>query len=1034
MEWHGLRIGSPRRRFLIAVLLAVSIPVATLAAARWQFELHGLELDSQTGPLGLIQLAPLQQQPWETAETGWIAIAGDARPRVDSNFAGGALRVAGRGFSAGIGAYPTSDIVYRLQGRYRGLAVSMGVDDSTAPGAGATRFLIFGDGVKLFDSGVLHAGEPAQEARVPIAGVDELRLVAVDETQGSAPGLANWLTPRLQRPVSLWTLLLSSAVVDASAAGTADRPAVPGGEAERGLAARRQARQREQSELENFTSDVFGRNDKLRASATTAGSTAVHGWHDAERQRFVLDNGRIVLALSTGQSAPGAASILDRSHRAPHVYQATPGLELAPGEPLQLLNDTSREDAGAVPFDDVDHPALGRGLSLTQRYRAVRPSVTMEVQWTLYEGSSYLTYQARVIDAPAHVTTARFSVFDHRNSRLAAGNGLQYVTDYGRPRHGQVRDDGIPRREVVGEGKPVFVWSDEGRQSMVLAALEETNEPALFSIQLPPGRATANLGFTTGYRAGGTEGFASPLVFIDLPSSPNPLEALRSFRTVFAARYPALALPSWPRFEWNSWYAYYMEISDEVITRQVDYIAENLKDLGPWHISIDAGWNVAEGHSDADWRQIDTEKFPRGIRPVVDYARAAGVRSTLYFSAPYVDTRARPVNWLGLRGLVEQHPEWLIKLDSDETGDGYAYDFAHPGFRQYLRNLFYDYFVTHGVDGIEVDGLGTVPSALRTPSIRTGAGRVPLVNGQTMEIYRFIHETVLGIRPDALIYAGWHIPLFANQYSHLFWHSDESPEFTNPYPFGGLKEHVEYALLQQGMWGQRSHMGFAYGDPNTNVTARWWLEASIALGTHIALGFDLPVMNPATLSLYRERLAHYRPFAGEMFALGTYPPEVFGSHREGFTYLGVMNRRAETHEYNIALEDLGLDPSIPRVLLDAEAGHYSVVSGHLKAEVPAHSFRFYVLRAEPGVFWTNSSYRQSLRRGALTVDVTGPSQISGYVDMIVPRPEGVWVDGVELAVQSEEQAADWTAVYFEGTGILSVRYPHNAPHRVRVWW
>ncbi|MSQ27482.1 MAG: hypothetical protein EXR51_05030 [Dehalococcoidia bacterium] len=1035
MVARGTRRGRLRRRILVLVLCAIAIPLIGVVTVSGQLRLRGFALDTQTFPWSLVEALPLEQHPWEAADTGWTAIAGDARPKANANFAGNAMTVAGRYFPAGLGVYPTSEIAYRLQGRFRGFAAAAGVDDSTAPGAGATRFMLFGDGVKLYESPVRLRGEPPQEIRVNLAGVDELRLVAVDESHGDPPGLANWLSPLLFRSVSLWELFGATAAAEESRAAAGPAAGALSVEAARSTAALRQARQRELGELEAFASGVFARADVQRNKSGDEQPSAVRGWHDAADQRFMLDNGRTVLTLSTGAAAPGRVSILNRSHQAPHVYQAAPGLEQSPGEPIRLMLATDRGAPPANPFAAIEHPALGRGLTLTQRYRAQRSALTVEVQWSLFEDETYLTFQARIVDPPPQMTNPRFVVFDDREGQVFAGEGLQYLTGYGRPRHIKVRDDGITRRDIAGEGNPVFLWSDQASQSIVLAALEGSSEPARFSIQLPPGRATANLGFSTGRRTGGEGALTSPLVLLDLPASTNPIEALRPFRTVFAALYPALELPSWSRFEWNSWYSYYMDISDKVIARQVDYLAENLKDLGPWHISIDAGWNVAEGHPNADWREVNIEKFPWGIRPVVDYAHAAGVRATLYFSAPYVDTRAKPLNWLGLRGLVEQHPEWLIQVDSDEAGDGYAYDFSHPGFRQYLRDLFFDYLVTHGADGIEVDGLGTAPLALQTPGGRNGNGQAPAVTGQTMEIYRFIRDTVLEIWPGALIYSGWHTPLFANPYSHFFWHSDEFPGFTHTYPFGGLKEHVEYAILQQGMWGQRAHMGFAYGDPNTNVTARWWLEASIALGTHIALGFDLPLMNPATLSMYRERLAHYRPFTGEMFTVGSsYPPEVSGSRRDGFTYLGVMNSRNEPHDYRVPLQEMGLDPSRQYVLLDAEGGRYSLVSGQLTAILPPQSFRFYVLRSEPGVFWSNSSHQESWRSDELMVDVDGPSQISGYVDVIVPRPARVWVDGEELPIVAEEDASELSAVYFDATGILSVRYPHDTPHRIWVTW
>lgn len=1019
-----------RLRWPVALLLlAAVVSVAGVALQAW-LEFSGLELDDDPErPGALVQVAPLVQKPWESAETGWIAIGGAPEPRVNANFAGAPLRVAGREYATGIGVFPTSEVVYRLDGAYQSLRFAVGVDDAMPAGSAPTRFLVFGDGVKLFESRTLVAGERPQPGRVTLQGVSELRLVALDESGGTNAGFANWLRPQIRQRVALAGVLAFFARAEPGLGRGGGRARLtPPETSEQGRAARAVARRREEEALRRAALALV-----RRAAAQPGGpGTGVRSWRDAEQQQMVLDNGVLIVAVSTQQDTLGALSVVDRGGGPPRIHESTPSFEINGIPPVVLARDARLLPSEVEPFAPVADAALGLGLRLTQRYWVERSQLAVDLEWTLYQEGSYLTWRAIVEGAPVQAGPARFHLFDVRRSQIAAEESLQYVTDYGRPRHVRVLDDGIERADTIGEGKPLFLWS-AAAQRLVIADLEPADAPATVVVQLAPGRAQARLGYATGARFEGGA-LLSPLVLLDLPGSSNPVEALRNFREVSHALHPPLLLPAWSRFEWNSWYAYFMDISDEVFARQVAYIAQNLADLGPWQMSIDAGWNVAEGREGGDWRTVDEEKFPEGIAAVVAAAHAAGVRSTLYFSAPYVDTRARPVNWLGLPQLVEQHPEWLIKVDQDEAGEGFVYDFSHPGFRQYLRDLLRTYFLTYRVDGIELDGLGTVPTVLNDGGSRSRRGLSRAATQQTMDIYRFIHDTVRSLRADAYIYAGWHAPIFANPFSHAFWYSDEYPGFSNPYPYGGLKEHVEYAMLQQGVWGQRSHMGFAYGDPNENVTARWWLEASIALGSHIALGFDLPAMSNSTLSLYRERLAHYRPFQGEPFVVGEYPPEVFGSHRDGFTYLGLLNSRNTSIEHVVDLAAIGLDPGVTYTLLDAEAGRYGTVSGQVRLQVPPQSFRFLVLRATTGVFWSNSSYREALSPGQLLVDVSGPDQISGYVDMIVPRPERVWVDGVELDVQSEDLAVEWTAVYFEETGILSVRYPHDAPHRVRVLW
>ena len=39
----------------------------------------------------------------------------------------------------------------------------------------------------------------------------------------------------------------------------------------------------------------------------------------------------------------------------------------------------------------------------------------------------------------------------------------------------------------------------------------------------------------------------------------------------------------------------------------VDYLADNLGDVGPWHILLDAGWFIAEGRPGAELSVVDQD-------------------------------------------------------------------------------------------------------------------------------------------------------------------------------------------------------------------------------------------------------------------------------------------------------------------------------------------------------------------------------------------------------------------------------------------
>jgi alpha-galactosidase len=214
-----------------------------------------------------------------------------------------------------------------------------------------------------------------------------------------------------------------------------------------------------------------------------------------------------------------------------------------------------------------------------------------------------------------------------------------------------------------------------------------------------------------------------------------------------------------------SWYVYYIGVDEAGMRRHIEYIANYLSDLGPWHVLLDAGWYVTEGRPGSDWRAVDQEKFPSGIRALVDYAHQKGSRVVLYFSLPYVDDNRTDGNWNGLRGLIDQEPEWLIPLGDADGVRSFVYDLNHPGFQSYLRNVMDDFFISYDVDGIKVDGLGNATE----PTLA----------------YRLVHDNANSLKSEVYIEGGWQNPVYAHPYSHTFRYGDEVAAFDSPYPNAG---------------------------------------------------------------------------------------------------------------------------------------------------------------------------------------------------------------------------------------------------------
>jgi len=80
------------------------------------------------------------------------------------------------------------------------------------------------------------------------------------------------------------------------------------------------------------------------------------------------------------------------------------------------------------------------------------------------------------------------------------------------------------------------------------------------------------------------------------------------------------------------------------------YIDERLKPDYWW---MDAGWYVNKtGWPNTGTWEVDTNRFPRGLRSITDFGRSLGVKSIVWFEPE----RVTAGTW-----LADNHPDWLLK-------------------------------------------------------------------------------------------------------------------------------------------------------------------------------------------------------------------------------------------------------------------------------------------------------------------------------------------------------------------------------------
>ncbi|HEV2210733.1 MAG TPA: NPCBM/NEW2 domain-containing protein [Verrucomicrobiae bacterium] len=147
---------------LLYVALASLLSSATHAAS---FELGSLDLHAL-------------EQSW-------------GQPHANLSVEGHALSIGGRHFEHGLGTHAVSTFRLGLGGTAERFTAWAGVDDEVGQ-LGSVQFRVIGDGRTLWESAVLHGGQPAAEASVDLHGVKTLILLVDDGGDGIDHDHADW--------------------------------------------------------------------------------------------------------------------------------------------------------------------------------------------------------------------------------------------------------------------------------------------------------------------------------------------------------------------------------------------------------------------------------------------------------------------------------------------------------------------------------------------------------------------------------------------------------------------------------------------------------------------------------------------------------------------------------------------------------------------------------------------------------------------------------------------------------------------------
>lgn len=113
------------------------------------------------------------------------------------------------------------------------------------------------------------------------------------------------------------------------------------------------------------------------------------------------------------------------------------------------------------------------------------------------------------------------------------------------------------------------------------------------------------------------------------------------------------------------------------------YLAERIK-IDRWW--MDAGWYPFDkvGWPKTGTWEVDTKRFPRGLRAISDHAHSNGVKTIVWFEPE----RVHPGTW-----LTEKHPEWILG-----GAKGGLLDLGNPDARRWLTDHVDRLMVRQGID------------------------------------------------------------------------------------------------------------------------------------------------------------------------------------------------------------------------------------------------------------------------------------------------------------------------------------------------
>ena len=405
---------------------------------------------------------------------------------------------------------------------------------------------------------------------------------------------------------------------------------------------------------------------------------------------------------------------------------------------------------------------------------------------------------------------------------------------------------------------------------------------------------------------------------------------------------------------WCSWYYYFWGISEELVLRQLDFLARHRQDIPLEYIQIDDGYATGIG----DWTACN-ERFPHGMAWLADRIREAGFKPALWLAPFMVGEKS---------ALFREHPEWLVRGDDGRPAlamhnwdqECYGLDCSHPQALAWVEDLFrqvvawgYEYVKIDFVFAAAVAGRRYDPQVTRAQAYRRGVEAVRRAVGE-----RFILGCGALMAPSVGLVDGMRIgPDVAPWWRHRV--SQEASEDVRHKQRGLLSLHATENSLRNILTRYWSHRRLWLNDPDcllvrdqaTTLTpdeVRTLATAVALSGGMLLASDDMAALPEARLDILRALLPPYGRSATPLDLFESDPPALFQLYVtrpfEAWSLLGAFNWDGRRRRLRVPL------PPGPHHVFDFWTGRYfGVAAGHVDIGLlPPHGCRLLALRPDRG--------------------------------------------------------------------------------------